>query len=78
MPNQTLKLKRAAILVSRGVKVLQAAPAGELHRSALQNVHKSNGEPMADKIGLEMIPPRESQPPDRPDGDPKELNTCGW
>jgi hypothetical protein len=28
-----MKLTGAAILVSRGIKVLQAAPAGELHRS---------------------------------------------
>jgi hypothetical protein len=29
-PNQALHLTGAAILVSRGMKVLQAAPAGEL------------------------------------------------
>jgi hypothetical protein len=33
-PNWALHLTGAAILVSRGIKLLQAAPAGELGRSA--------------------------------------------
>ncbi len=33
-PNQALHLTGAAILVSRGIEVLQAAPAGELYRCA--------------------------------------------
>src|SRR5262249_45380080 len=35
-PNKALHLTGAAILVSRGMKVLQAAPAGELCRSAIR------------------------------------------
>jgi hypothetical protein len=34
MPNQALHLTGAAMLVSRDTTVLQAAPAGELGRSA--------------------------------------------
>ncbi|MBI1918932.1 MAG: hypothetical protein HYS12_29940 [Planctomycetes bacterium] len=34
-PPQAMHLTGAAFLVSRGIKLLQAAPAGELGRSAL-------------------------------------------
>ena len=38
MSNQRLKLTGAAILVSRGLKVLQAAPAAYPYRSAAEGI----------------------------------------
>ena len=38
VPNQRMKLTGAAILVSRGMKVLQAAPAAYLYRSAAKEI----------------------------------------